>query len=114
MNMIKAPEEILLGPVADFQAFSGLPVTGVLDSATVQLMNTPRCGVRDIIGHGARSRRKRYVLQGSKWKVKFIRYSISQYPTSDTLTHGLVNSQVLQAFSYWENVTDLTFRRTSY
>ena len=42
MNMIKAPEDILMGPVADFQAFSGLPVTGVLDPATVQLMNTPR------------------------------------------------------------------------
>ena len=74
MNIVKAPKDILAGPIADFQAFAGLNVTGVLDTDTITLMKTPRyyikfptlidgkivrCGVRDIIGHGARSRRKR-------------------------------------------------------
>ena len=75
MNIVKAPKDILAGPIADFQAFAGLNVTGLLDEDTITLMKTPRytkfrtltdekvliirCGVRDIIGHGARSRRKR-------------------------------------------------------
>merc|ERR1712002_398052 len=94
MNIVKAPKDILAGPIADFQAFAGLNVTGVLDADTITLMKTPRCGVRDIIGHGARSRRKRYVLQGSKWKVKATRYSISKYPTTRRLSRLLVEQQV--------------------
>ena len=75
-NIVKAPDEIIQGPLADFQAFAGINVTGVLDKETLTLMNKPRCnyksnskqfstfkydrcGVRDIIGHGARSRKKR-------------------------------------------------------
>jgi matrix metalloproteinase-14 (membrane-inserted) len=46
------------------QAFAGLTPTGELDAETTELMATPRCGVRDIIGHGAvqRRRKKRYKL----------------------------------------------------
>ena len=29
--------------VRDFQAFAGLPATGVLDTHTAELMETPRC-----------------------------------------------------------------------
>ena len=49
----------LKGAVRDFQAFAGLPATGSLDPLTVELMGTPRCGVRDIIGHGATAKRKK-------------------------------------------------------
>ena len=46
----------------DFQSFAGLTVTGDLDPVTVELMGTPRCGVRDIVGHGATAKRKkRYI-----------------------------------------------------
>merc|ERR1712073_274435 len=45
--------------VRDFQAFAGLNQTGELDPVTVELMGTPRCGVNDIIGHGATARRKK-------------------------------------------------------
>ena len=75
-NIVKAPDEIIQGPLSNFQAFAGINVTGVLDNETMTLMNKPRCnsksnskqfstfercrcGVRDIIGHGARSRKKR-------------------------------------------------------
>uniref|UniRef100_A0AAV2LGB0 Peptidase metallopeptidase domain-containing protein n=1 Tax=Knipowitschia caucasica TaxID=637954 RepID=A0AAV2LGB0_KNICA len=36
------------GALRDFQVLSGLPVTGVLDEATKEAMNQPRCGVPDI------------------------------------------------------------------
>ena len=38
---------------------------GILDSGTLELMNTPRCGNRDKVGHSEDAkRRKRYALQG--------------------------------------------------
>ena len=44
--------------IREFQAFAGLQQTGNLDENTVELMNTLRCGVKDIVG------KKRYALQG--------------------------------------------------
>lgn len=41
------------------------PISGTLDNDTVVMMNTPRCGVKDKIGHSNSARRKkRYALQG--------------------------------------------------
>jgi hypothetical protein len=50
-------------------------------------MNTPRCGVTDIVGHGAtaRRRKKRYALQGSRWRTRNISYRITKYPSSTRL-----------------------------
>ena len=50
--------------IKEFQSFAGLPQTGDLDGNTVKLMNTPRCGVKDIVGKGLTTRKKRYALQG--------------------------------------------------
>ena len=41
------------------QVFAGLSPTGVMDAETKELMETPRCGVKDIIGHGATQKRRR-------------------------------------------------------
>jgi hypothetical protein len=49
--------------IEEFQAFANLSVTGELDSKTVEMMERPRCGVKDIVGHGSR-RERRYALQG--------------------------------------------------
>jgi len=46
--------------VRDFQAFvPGLNITGEVDINTEHQMTIPRCGVKDIVGHGAKTRRKR-------------------------------------------------------
>ena len=52
--------------IREFQSFAGLNQTGNLDSETIALMQTPRCGVKDIVGKGITTRRKRYALQGEK------------------------------------------------
>ena len=36
--------------VEEFQTFAGLAVTGELDQGTLDLMRTPRCGVKDVVG----------------------------------------------------------------
>ena len=63
--------------IKDFQAFAGLNETGELDPVTVELMGTPRCGVRDREREREREssgRSKRYVLQGSRWQTKHLTY----------------------------------------
>ena len=61
--------------VKDFQSFAGLSVTGELDPVTVELMGTPRCGVRDkeetSESDGMKSS---FVLQGSRWQIKHLTY----------------------------------------
>ncbi|XP_018010336.1 matrix metalloproteinase-2 isoform X2 [Hyalella azteca] len=98
--------------ILDFQAFAGLNQTGNLDQETVEMMNRPRCGNRDIIGHGPNTRRrKRYALQGSRWRVRDLTYQISKYPTG--LKASDVDEEVANAFKVWEDVSNLTFRPTT-
>ena len=72
-------KDFIKSAVKDFQAFAGLNETGELDPLTVELMGTPRCGVRDR-GQDERDRsvgsrrKKRYVLQGSRWQTKHLTY----------------------------------------
>merc|ERR1711892_622960 len=105
-------KEHVTSAVKDFQAFAGLNQTGELDPVTVELMGTPRCGVRDIIGHGATARRKkRYVLQGSRWQVKHLTYRINKYPSTFRLSNRQVDETVKKAFTMWQEATGLTFEQ---
>ncbi|OXA40516.1 matrix metalloproteinase-16 isoform X2 [Folsomia candida] len=98
-------------PIEEFQSFAGLNVTGELDDETIELMNTPRCGVRDKIGHDAR-RRKRYVLQGSRWKVRELSYRIEKYPTvAKSVGEKAIDAEVAQAFKVWEDHANLVFTK---
>ena len=83
------------------QKFGGLNETGILDTETVELMKSPRCGVPDNIENYENlidigddddekeedkdgyypSRKKRYALQGSRWKKKTLTYKVGKYPT---------------------------------
>merc|ERR1719283_527868 len=105
-------KEYVKSAVKDFQAFAGLNQTGELDPVTVELMGTPRCGVRDIIGPGATARRKkRYVLQGSRWQVKVLTYRINKYPSTFRLSKEDVDLTVEKAFNMWQEATGLSFER---
>lgn len=105
-------EDSVKQAVIDFQAFAGLPQTGELTDETLEMMNMPRCGNRDIIGHGLNTRRKkRYALQGSRWKVRDLTYKISKYPSG--LKEAVVDSEIEKAFKVWEKVSDLTFKRAN-
>ena len=75
-------ENIYSHAVLEFQRFAGLNETGeccfvkchffnvfwfegLLDDQTMSMMNAPRCGNKDKVGHGEEARRrKRYALQG--------------------------------------------------
>ncbi|KAF2354216.1 Hemopexin-like repeat protein [Trinorchestia longiramus] len=105
-------EDAVRQAIIDFQAFAGLEQTGELDGETVEMMNRPRCGNRDKIGHGANTRRKkRYALQGSRWRVRDLTYKISRYPTG--LSKSSVDKEVANAFKVWEDVSTLTFKEAT-
>lgn len=82
-------------------------VTGELDEETMELMASPRCGVKDRVGFGTDSRSKRYALQGSRWKVKALTYRIAKYPKR--LAKGDVDKEISKAFNVWSDYTDLMF-----
>jgi len=116
-----------------FQRFGGINVTGKLDKETVELMGTPRCGVQDVLEEQLAdeqeildigdeeeenvtssyfpARRKRYALQGSRWRTKSLTYKIGKYASG--ISRSQLDSQVRQAFSMWERASPLSFRRSS-
>lgn len=88
-----------------YQRFHGLPVSHVLDDATIAQMSMPRCGVPDmpILGGSL----ARYVVQGNRWPNTNLTYRIQNF-TGD-LTAAAIRTAVASAFSFWSAVTPLTF-----
>ncbi|XP_040581944.1 LOW QUALITY PROTEIN: stromelysin-3-like [Lepeophtheirus salmonis] len=111
-------EDALKDSIRKFQGFVGVNITGELNDETVEWMNTPRCGVKDFVGYGTdakrRRRRKRYSLQGSRWRSKDLTYRITKYPSTSRLSKKEVDEDIQDAFKIWEEVTNLNFRKKDY
>ena len=94
-----------------FQQFTGLPVTGVLDEATVAQMSRPRCGFPDLPQGSTRSNgaglAEPFVLQGSRWATTNLRYGFREF-TGD-LTQAEVRTAIVSAFNLWSQATPLRF-----
>ena len=95
--------------VAQFQAFAGLDQTGQIDAATVELMRERRCGVKDSV----QARRKRFALQGSRWRKRNITYRVGKYPSKAGLSRKDVDTTMKKAFEVWSRSTNLNFERKS-
>uniref|UniRef100_A0A8C9K8W3 Matrix metallopeptidase 28 n=1 Tax=Panthera tigris altaica TaxID=74533 RepID=A0A8C9K8W3_PANTA len=106
----------------EFQWVSQLPISGVLDTATLHQMTRPRCGVADtdsqaawterisalFAGRLARMRRKkRFAKQGSKWYKQHLSYRLVNWPQH--LPEPAVRGAVRAAFQLWSNVSALEF-----
>ena len=108
--------------------FTGVNETGIIDQETLRLINTPRCGVPDVIDGFENlildeeeeleedegyypSRRKRYALQGSRWKKRVLTYTVGRYPSK--LNRAEVDTDVRKAFDMWARASGLTFLRRS-
>ncbi|XP_069675865.1 matrilysin-like [Periplaneta americana] len=100
------PEDVLKGAVSEFQQFAGINVTGVLDSETVHMMSLPRCGVRDTSKFDE-GRKKRYVLEGSRFFVNTLSYRIFRYPRN--MEHRVVQEQLARALRMWSDASNYTF-----
>ncbi|XP_021559928.1 matrix metalloproteinase-28 isoform X1 [Neomonachus schauinslandi] len=108
--------------IREFQRVSQLPISGVLDPATLRQMMRPRCGVADtdsqvawtkrvsalFAGRRAKMRRKkRFAKQGSKWYKQHLSYRLVNWPQH--LPEPAVRGAVRAAFQLWSNVSALEF-----
>ncbi|XP_005321547.3 matrix metalloproteinase-28 isoform X2 [Ictidomys tridecemlineatus] len=108
--------------IREFQWVSQLPISGVLDHATLRQMTRPRCGVTDTDSHatwtermsalfaGRRAkmrRKKRFAKQGNKWYKQHLSYRLVNWPGS--LPEPVVRGAVRAAFQLWSNVSALEF-----
>ena len=104
-------QEILITAVKQFQTFGGVSETGIIDEDTMELMRTPRCGLPDVkVEDGAaRTRMKRFALQGSRWKKEELTFTVGRYPSG--LSRSEVDTDVEKAFNMWQQASGLTFVR---
>ncbi|GCB72869.1 hypothetical protein scyTo_0006506 [Scyliorhinus torazame] len=93
----------LSNKIKKMQEFFGLEVTGNLDSATMGIMEKPRCGVPDVAEYN-------HFPGTIKWKKNKITYRILNY-TPD-LSSTDVDTAIRKAFKIWSDITPLKFRRT--
>ena len=57
----------------------------------------------------SKRRRKRYALQGSRWKKRTLTYKVGKYPSK--LSRAEVDADVGKAFNMWAKASGLTFTR---
>ncbi|KAM8975888.1 matrix metalloproteinase-20-like [Pelodytes ibericus] len=86
--------------VKEMQKFFGMKVTGRLNSETMNMMKTPRCGMPDVAAFT--------LFPGTpKWQKTALTYRILNY-TPD-LSVPAVNDAIRMALNVWSEVTPLTF-----
>ncbi|XP_015923695.1 matrix metalloproteinase-17 isoform X2 [Parasteatoda tepidariorum] len=91
--------------ILQMQRFGGLPETGEMDEATINLTKAARCGVPDIIV--TNRRKKRFIIGSDAWKKKQLTYFLANWPAE--LDPELVGSRLSKAFSLWSEISPLRF-----
>ncbi|XP_061544864.1 matrix metalloproteinase-19 isoform X1 [Phycodurus eques] len=99
--------EEVIEALSIFQRVNDLPPSGELDEATLAVMRQPRCGLEDPFN----KKQPRYRLMG-RWRKKSLTYRIYNY-TPD-MKKAQVKTAIRDAFKYWSDMTDLTFREVEY
>ena len=85
--------------VRALQAFFGIPVTGIVDAATRELMHTPRCGVPE--GIEALDPSDKFAGSGQKWNKTVVRWHVKNTPISTGLNSTEVGLAVQAALDTW-------------
>ncbi|XP_071945156.1 stromelysin-1-like [Antedon mediterranea] len=98
--------------VKNMQLFNGLPPTGELDAATLELIKMPRCGVPDPVdspnnGSVLGGRLKRYAHTGGRWEKTHLTYRIVN--VSPDLPANDQYDAIRRSFKIWSDITPLTF-----
>ncbi|MBK1831115.1 matrixin family metalloprotease [Verrucomicrobiaceae bacterium R5-34] len=85
-----------------YQGAFGLDPTGELDLPTVELLNTPRCGVADFGG---------YDYIGCRWSSTHLKWSLTS--GGNTISKTDARKGLIQAFDTWAQVSKLTFEEVA-
>ncbi|XP_042347596.1 matrix metalloproteinase-19-like isoform X2 [Plectropomus leopardus] len=97
------PPEEIAEALRIFQKVTNLQISGKLDSATLAMMNKPRCGLEDSFD----SKSLKYRIMGY-WRKKMLTYRLHNY-TPD-LGLGKTRLAIQSAFKYWSDVSPLRFK----
>ncbi|XP_078600106.1 stromelysin-2-like isoform X2 [Branchiostoma floridae x Branchiostoma japonicum] len=89
----------MIEAVCKFQKFADLDVTCTIDEPTLDMMNVPRCGVRDV-------RVANFVL-GNRWDHTDLTYNFKNF--SPDLKEEEQKDAIAKALDLWAQVTPLTF-----
>ncbi|NP_001028823.1 matrix metalloproteinase 14 precursor [Strongylocentrotus purpuratus] len=89
-----------------FQRFANITMTGCLDSETMAMMNTPRCGMVDMDSPADMMRKKRYAL-GSRWSKTELTYRIIN--RTPDLPANEVDRIITESIEKWADASGLTF-----
>ncbi|CAH8392902.1 unnamed protein product [Eruca vesicaria subsp. sativa] len=103
----------LQSAISLYQQNLGLPITGRLDTSTVTLMSSPRCGVSDthMINNNSLHTTARYTYFGDepKWNSDRLTYAFSKTHKLDYLTSDEVKAAFRRAFGHWASVIPVSF-----
>ncbi|KAL0984524.1 hypothetical protein UPYG_G00142640 [Umbra pygmaea] len=105
--------------IRQMQRFGGIKETGRLDDDTLNLMQTPRCSLPDIVGSEdmLKKRKRRYALSGLRWDRTDLTWSVHSYPNpsfSKSVSRPEEVTRILNlAFKAWSDVAPLSFRQLS-
>ncbi|KAF6104807.1 matrix metallopeptidase 7 [Phyllostomus discolor] len=86
----------------EMQKFFHLPITGILNSHIIKIMQKPRCGMPDVAAYSL-------FPDSPKWTSRVVTYRIMSY-TRD-LPPYKVNQLVAKAFELWSKEIPLNFKR---
>ncbi|EFX76334.1 hypothetical protein DAPPUDRAFT_226103 [Daphnia pulex] len=124
--------------IKTLQAFAHIPVTGIVDEATRELMKKPRCGLPDINSDSYRAKRslssheeseprhrlrhqasrttrnKRYTVQGQRWHYTNLTWSLRKGAKSRDMDSGQIRYQVHRALNLWQEASRLTFTEVNH
>jgi matrix metalloproteinase-14 (membrane-inserted) len=96
-------EQPFVSAVKSFQRMANLTQTGVVDNDTMTMLLMPRCGVKDQTTFGSiAKRRKRYLVQGTKWPKGRIVYKYAG-PVTHDLPKETVRREISKAFQTWSD-----------
>ncbi|XP_022110634.1 matrix metalloproteinase-14-like [Acanthaster planci] len=105
-------EEEMREGISKFQYMANITQTGELDNDTMRMMNMPRCGMPDVVGHSLDAKRKRRYSLGSRWSKTDLTFRIDSV-TSDIPSRSDIDDTLEAALQVWADVTPLTFTRVS-
>jgi matrixin/putative peptidoglycan binding protein len=89
-----------------FQEFNKLPVTGMLDKETANLMSTPRCDNPDLV----EGQEEDYLVVG-RWSRTNLSYRFENF-TPD-LVQAVARNAIQDAFRQWSSVAPLNFNEVT-